>query len=132
MKLLLDTHIILWALTDDSKIPMEAKKLIEDESNDIYFSLASAWEVEIKHSLGKLPISGQNLYDNCVSAGYLPMNIKISHIKGLSSLRRSETAAKHNDPFDRILITQAKAEACALLTHDVLLKDYNEKSVMIV
>ena len=51
MKLLLDTHIILWALTDDSKIPMEAKKLIEDESNDIYFSLASAWEVEIKYSL---------------------------------------------------------------------------------
>ena len=132
MRLLLDTHIILWAITDNEKLPNLARKLIIDESNDVYFSLASVWEVEIKHNLGKLPMSGRDLYGDCLSAGFTPCKIEMDHIAALASLKRSEDAPKHNDPFDRMLIAQAKVDNMKLLTHDSLIPDYNEECIISV
>lgn len=130
MKLLFDTHVLLWALTDDDRLPKKARTLIEDTSNEVFFSLASIWETEIKHSLGKMPISGQHLYNRCMDAGYLPVKIEAEHIALLSTLRRSDTAPKHSDPFDRIMIVQSRFEDMQFVTHDGLLDDYNESHVI--
>ena len=109
MKLLLDTHIILWAISDDAKLPDIARTLITDKTNDVFFSLASVWEVEIKHELGKIPVSGKTVYKRCTESGYIPLRVELEHISLLSSLVRLENTPKHNDPFDRILICQAKS-----------------------
>lgn len=132
MRLLLDTHIILWAITDSDKLPDVARKLIIDESNEVFFSLASIWEVEIKHGLGKLPISGKEIYTDCLGSGFTPCKIEMDHIAALTSLTRNEGAPRHNDPFDRMLIVQAKVDNMKLLTHDSLIPDYNEDCILSV
>ena len=132
MKLLLDTHIILWAISDDAKLPDIARTLITDKTNDVFFSLASVWEVEIKHELGKIPVSGKTVYKRCTESGYIPLRVELEHISLLSSLVRLENTPKHNDPFDRILICQAKSEGLRFMTHDSLIPDYNEECVLSV
>jgi len=132
MKLLLDTHIILWAISDDAKLPDIARTLITDKTNDVFFSLASVWEVEIKHELGKIPVSGKTVYKRCTESGYIPLRVELEHISLLSSLVRLENTPKHNDPFDRILICQAKSEGLRFITHDSLIPDYNEECVLSV
>ena len=69
-------------------------------NNLVYYSIASIWEIEIKNSIGKMPISGEDLAKYCKKAGFILLEIKESHIFALKSLRRSENAPKHNDPFD--------------------------------
>ncbi len=132
MKLLLDTHIILWAISDDAKLPDIARTLITDKTNEVFFSLASVWEVEIKHELGKIPVSGKTVYKWCTESGYIPLRVELEHISLLSSLVRLENTPKHNDPFDRILICQAKSEGLRFITHDSLIPDYNEECVLSV
>ena len=132
MKLLLDTHIILWAISDDAKLPDIARTLITDKTNEVFFSLASVWEVEIKHELGKIPVSGKTVYKWCTESGYIPLRVELEHISLLSSLVRLENTPKHNDPFDRILICQAKSEGLRFMTHDSLIPDYNEECVLSV
>ena len=68
MNILLDTHILLWTLTRDSKLPQQAIDLIADENNKVYYSIASIWEVEIKNSLGKIAITGEELERYCKEA----------------------------------------------------------------
>jgi PIN domain nuclease of toxin-antitoxin system len=132
MKLILDTHILLWTLTGNQKLPEEARRLISDGENVIYYSIASVWEVEIKHSIGKIAISGKQLSDYCKRAGFKPLEIKEEHIFRLSTLKREENTPRHNDPFDRIMLSQTKTEGFKLLTHDVLISQYNESCVVLV
>ena len=134
MNILVDTHIALWYLNGDSKLPKKAKAYLDDSENTIYFSLASMWEIEIKHILhpDKMIISGSDFLTNCEKAGFSLLPLHPDHIKLLHTLKRNKKAAPHNDPFDRILICQAKAENMTFLTHDSLLSDYNEKTVEIV
>lgn len=134
MNILVDTHIALWYLNGDSKLPKKAKSYIDDSNNTIYFSLASMWEIEIKHILhpDKMISSGSDYLSNCEKAGFSLLPLHPDHIKLLHTLKRSKKAPSHNDPFDRILICQAKAENMTLLTHDSLLADYNEKSVVVI
>ena len=133
MNILLDTHILLWALTGDSKLPGSAAEMIDDfEKNTIFYSIASVWETEIKNSLGKLPISGQELSVYCRQAEFRLLPIEEKHIFTLSSLRREAALPKHNDPFDRIMLAQAKAEGYQFLTHDTLIAGYQEKCVIFV
>lgn len=134
MNILVDTHIALWYLNGDSKLPKKAKTYIDDSNNTIYFSLASMWEIEIKHILhpDKMISSGSDYLSNCEKAGFSLLPLHPDHIKLLHTLKRSKKAPPHNDPFDRILICQSKAENMTLLTHDSLLADYNEKSVVVI
>ncbi len=134
MNILVDTHIALWYLNGDSRLSKKAKSFIDDSKNTIYFSLASMWEIEIKHILhpDKMIISGSDFLSNCESAGFSLLPLHPDHIKLLHTLKRSKKAPPHNDPFDRILICQSKAENMTLVTHDSPLGDYNEKSVVIV
>ncbi len=128
MRILLDTHIILWALTDSPQLPEKARQLISDETNQIYFSAASVWEVSIKHSLSsaQMPVSGVELVGYLREAGYIELPVKSAHAVGVENLPHH-----HKDPFDRILIAQARSEPMVLLTHDRLLGEYGE-SVQVV
>ena len=130
MNILLDTHILLWALTGDSKLPQLANDLISDNNNLVYYSIASIWEIEIKNSIGKMPISGEDLAKYCKKAGFTLLEIKEPHIFALKSLKRSENAPKHNDPFDRIMLSQDKTENYKFITHDSLIPYYNEPCVI--
>ena len=130
MNILLDTHILLWTLTRDNKLPQHAIDLIADENNKIYYSIASIWEVEIKNSLGKIAITGEELAWYCKEAGFELMQIREAHIFKLKTLKRDENAPKHNDPFDRIMLAQSKEDDCKFITHDSLIPFYNEPCVI--
>lgn len=132
MNLLLDTHILIWALVEDERLSEKARQLIMDPNNVIYYSTASIWEVSIKHAAhpDEIRFSGKELSSYCREAGFLQLEIRDKHIFALETLTRPKKAPQHKDPFDRILVSQAKAENMSFLTHDTLIPDYNEKCVI--
>jgi PIN domain nuclease of toxin-antitoxin system len=119
MKLLLDTHMLLWAAA--GTLPKEAEKMIVDGDNSLYFSPASIWEIAIKKNLGRddfkvdLELLWRGLLDNQYHE--LP-------ITGLHALALNELPTLHKDPFDRMLLAQSKSEGIMLLTSDSILKEY--------
>jgi len=132
MRVLLDTHILLWALTEDPKLPEDAQKIISDVNNEIFYSSASIWEVAIKHMNhpDSMPVSAKELSDYCKGAGYEMLPVIDEHVFSLETLFRAKKAPRHNDPFDRIMIAQAKTEELQFITHDALLPYYNEECIM--
>jgi PIN domain nuclease of toxin-antitoxin system len=124
VNILLDTHIVLWALSDDLKLSAFARDLILDDNNRIFTSVASMWEVAIKKALRteRIPVSGIEFLHFCEQAGYEMLPIRERHIIALESL-----PPVHADPFDRILISQARAEALLLLTQDAKLAAYGDE-----
>lgn len=132
MNILLDTHILLWTLTGSVKLPQQARDIVSDSNNNIYYSIASIWEVEIKNSIGKMPISGENLASYCKQAGFQLLGIQESHIFCLKTLKRDKTAPRHNDPFDKIMLAQAKSGDFKFITHDVLISQYQEPCIIFV
>lgn len=134
MKYLLDSHILIWALFDDEKLPHEAYDLINDPQNEIYYSVASIWEITIKHDKAplKMPVSGRDLAFRGNQADMVELPILKQHAFELPGLRLRPESPPHNDPFDRILISQAKSEGMILITHDHLLAFYDEPCVLLV
>ena len=133
MNLLLDTHVALWALTDDKRLSEETRALIEDADNHIYISAASVWEIAVKYQIHRenMPISGKRFSAYCKKAGYYFLSIDISHVAQLENLSQNKNS-RHKDPFDRILIAQAQRERFTLLTHDRAFLDYKSNQVRIV
>ena len=121
MKLLLDTHLLLWAAADDSQLSAVARALIEDRDNKLYFSAASTWEVTIKHALGRGDFRAdprvlrRGLLDN----GYNELPVTSEHSVAVLAL-----PPIHKDPFDRILVAQALIEGFTLLTNDPVVAAY--------
>ena len=134
MKLLLDTHIVIWALTDDNRLPSAARKLILDPDNMIYYSVVSTWEVSIKHSLHpeNVEFSGLDFSVYCDEAGFLPLDLCERHVISLEDLDEPGKPPIHNDPFDRILISQARSEQMKLVTHDSMIRQYAERCIMYI
>ncbi|NGM18123.1 PIN domain-containing protein [Eggerthellaceae bacterium zg-893] len=134
MRVLLDTHILLWALTDDVRLPKVARSIIQDATNQILYSVASSWEIAIKHALHpeKIGFTAEDVVGYCEQAGFWALPIENRHVAALETLRRPADAAPHNDPFDRIMIAQAKADALLFVTHDSLVSDYGEACVLAV
>lgn len=132
MKVLLDTHIILWALADDEKLSQKARNIILSKENEIYYSTASIWEITIKHMLHPehMKLSGKQISNYCQEAGYQMLPIKDEHAHTLETLQREERAPKHNDPFDRIMLAQAKEGRMLFITHDSLIPYYGEECVV--
>jgi len=128
MNLLLDTHIALWALSGDSKLPAAAEKMITDEANRIFFSIASMWEISIKHALkpGRMPLSGTEFLHYCEQAGYERLSIHERHVVALESL-----PPLHTDPFDRILAAQVQADGLLLVTCDSELASYGDSVCLV-
>lgn len=134
MKLLLDTHILLWALADDSRLPLIARKMIEDAENDPYYSILSLWEIELKRLAhpDKMPFSATEIIAWCEEAGFQLLPLKKANILYLETLQRAASSTQHKDPFDRMLICQAATDGFLLLTHDRLFSCYGEPGVTII
>jgi PIN domain nuclease of toxin-antitoxin system len=121
MKLLLDTHLLLWAAGEPEKLSDEALRLIEAPDNELFFSAASLWEIAIKSSLGRTDLVAyarvlrRGLLDN----GYNELPVISEHAVAIVGL-----PAIHKDPFDRILIAQAMIEGITLLTGDAIVAQY--------
>jgi Uncharacterized protein conserved in bacteria len=100
----------------------------------VYYSVASVWEIAIKHKLKpeQMPMSEETFVDLCERTGFMQLSIGERHIFTIKTLIRSENAPKHNAPFDRMLLTQAKCEDFRLITHDAMLLHYGEDCVMYV
>ena len=132
MNLLLDTHLLIWTLNEDPKLSARAKELILDPGNTIYYSSVSIWEIAIKHAIhpDNVEFTGKELSGFCREAGFLPVEVKKRHVFALETLKRPDTAPRHNDPFDRMLIAQAKADNLTFLTHDELLSYYGESCIV--
>ena len=129
-ELLLDTHIILWMIAGDQRLSQKARNIIKENIGSIYYSIASMWEVQIKYDRKKLPLSGIEFMHYCEQSGYHKLPIDDLHVKELAVLKRDESAPPHNDPFDRIMLSQAKAEGFTFLTHDPFFRGYNESCVV--
>lgn len=131
MKLLLDTHILLWAIANDGRLSPRARRLIEDRDNEVFYSVVCPWEVQIKHQNhpDKLSLDAQRLVDYCQRSGFRQVPVQLSHVLALAGLKRPASAPPRHDPFDRIMICQATAENMLLLTHDARLADYDSPCV---
>lgn len=132
MNILLDSHILIWALTDDPRLPAKARRIILDPENMIWYSAVTVWELTLKHMLypEEITFSGGELIGYCEEAGFSSLDLTSGEVPFLETLRRPETAPKHKDPFDRMLIAQAKAEEMVFLTHDSLLPFYDEPCIL--
>ncbi|MCM1258638.1 MAG: type II toxin-antitoxin system VapC family toxin [Roseburia sp.] len=132
--MLIDTHIAIWAVLNYPKLPKQAKDIVLDRENEIFYSTASVWKITVKHMLhpDKLHINGKLLERGCEENGYLVLPILNKHISALETLKRPEDAPKYNDPFDRIMVAQTKAERIMFLTHDSLLPYHGEPFIISV
>ncbi len=134
MNLLLDTHVAIWALNDDPALSEKARDLILDSDNTIYYSTLSVWEVLLKHSRrpDNIPFDEKDFSEGCLSAGFVPLSLFDKHILAVHTLRRSKDAKEHNDPFDKLLVAQAKVENMFFLTHDELISGYQENCIITI
>jgi PIN domain nuclease of toxin-antitoxin system len=121
MKVLLDTHLLLWAAGQPEKLPREARELLEDPEIEIAFSVASLWEIAIKRGLGRedFQMDARLLRRGLLENGYQELSIKGEHAVAIGGL-----PPIHKDPFDRILVAQAMVEGVMLLTADPLVARY--------
>ncbi len=121
MKLLLDTHLLLWAANEPKRLPKAARALIENLENDLLFSAASMWEITIKCSLGRrdFQVDARLLRRGLLDNGYTELPITGEHAINVDHL-----PSTHKDPFDRILVAQATVEGITLLTNDRKLLNY--------
>ena len=132
MDFLFDTHLLLWALEGSEKLPKKAFEVLMNPKNQIFYSVASMWEVSIKNEKKKLKISGTEFMHYCEQAGYKKLPIDEKHILALETLEKKENFPEHNDPFDRILLSQAKSETIQLLTCDKSFLFYNELNYTVI
>lgn len=134
MKILLDTHIAIWAVLDSEELPDEARAMILDEDNEIYYSAASVWEITIKHMTHPETFlySGKHLAKGGEANGFVSLPIFNKHSAELETLARPKDAPPHKDPFERILLAQAKSEGMKFMTHDTLISFYNESFIFSV
>lgn len=126
MRVLLDTHIALWAITDSARLPPRARAIVAAPENAIYASVACLWEIAIKHALkrkgaGAMPISAQTAHNYFLAAGYGLLAVTPQHVIGVEAL-----PALHTDPFDRLMVAQALCEPLHFLTQDEDLAGYGE------
>ncbi len=128
MRLLLDTHVAIWALTDDPQLSGIARDLLVNADNQVFVSAVTVWEIAIKHALQRfgVPFSGEDALRYFTDAGYDWLDITPAHAAATETL-----PPLHADPFDRLLVAQAVTEPLRLLTHDSTLAAYSD-TIMLV
>ncbi len=128
MKYLLDTHILLWMTTEDERLKTSVHTLLKRE--ECVISVGSLWEAAIKFSIGKLKLDGglKAFLDEANKLNFLQLEIRNNHLLELNQLPHFDF---HKDPFDRLLIAQAKAENLTIITADSNFKHYNIKILFI-
>ncbi len=128
MKYLLDTHIILWSLFDSKRLSEKARSIIEDFGNTLYFSPVSLWEISIKHAKHPdlMPVSSKRVKELIVKIGLIELPVRSRHGVDIALLPEV-----HNDPFDRMLVTQARSDGLCLLSHDDKVVAYGDSVVKV-
>lgn len=128
MRILLDTHVLIWALSEPQRLAKAARVAIEDPKNEILFSAASIWEIAIKAQIGRVnfSVSPQQIAQAGLESGFLeyPVDYKAAALV-------AQLPMHHRDPFDRLLIAQAISEPAKLFTVDIALKPYSELVMVI-
>ena len=122
MNLLLDTHVLLWALASPERLGDETRRALESPANTVFASAVSAWEIEIKRNLGKLR-APTDLEAEARVVRVTELPLRFAHVRALARLPNL-----HRDPFDRMLVAQAVADDLTLVTHDRRLLDYPVKT----
>ncbi len=123
MKLLLDTHALLWWALDSKELSRKARRALSDVNNDVYVSAVTAWEVATKFRIGKLPDADQlahSFSDTLQRLGFLELPISIEHAERAGLMR-----IEHKDPFDRMLIAQSQAEGLVLVSNEEVFDAFN-------
>ena len=123
MRLLLDTHVLLWWLADDRKLRKAAREIIANPNNDVHVSSASVWEAAIKATLGRLEIELDDLEDAIVRNGFRALPIGFQH-----AVTAGRLPSVHRDPFDRMLVAQASVEELRIVSHDRVFERYGLRS----
>ena len=122
MKLLLDTHVFLWFISGDARLPVDMRDAIRDPGNDVYLSVVSLWEIVTKHKLGKLPLPyPPDTYIPFQRARHLIADLPLDES---SVVQLAKLSPIHRDPFDRMLICQALEYGMAIVTVDVTIQSY--------
>ena len=127
MNVLLDTHAFLWWIADDVRLSQAARDAISDPDNEILVSAASAWEIAIKVGIGRLtlPAPAKRFVPRQVQRnGFVALPIQLEHALAVEDLPKH-----HKDPFDRMLVAQARAEKLTLITDDPLIQRYNVETL---
>ena len=134
MNILLDTHIAVWAIVDDPRLSIKARDLLLDPDNTIYFSSVSTLEVnnKTKSKKNNLEFSTQEFIENCEMAGFVELPLLSKHFFGESSLKWDGEGEEHKDPYDRLLLAQAKNENFRFMTHDEKIQKFAEKCIIAV
>ncbi|NKI95769.1 type II toxin-antitoxin system VapC family toxin [Rhizobacter sp. SG703] len=120
MRLLLDTHVFLWAVTGSSKLKAGSRRLMES-ADEVYVSAASIWEIAIKSRLGKLDADADELAAAIAASGFVELPVRSVHAAATHRL-----PMHHDDPFDRLLVAQAMSEPLRLLSADAILGRYTD------
>ena len=126
MRILLDTHVALWAIAKTTRLPAEIAGLIGDPANAVVVSAVSVWEIVIKHALSRgrpddIAVSGARALSYFHDAGYQFLSVSAEHAAAVERLPRL-----HGDPFDRLLVAQALSEPLRLITHDTTVAAYSD------
>lgn len=134
MNILLDTHIILWTLFKRENLSEKAVQILSSGENNFFYSIASMWEIAIKHRKHPKQItrSGVEFMHYCEAMGFSKLEIDDRHVCALETLEQKEGSPEHEDPFDRILLAQAKGDGMTLMTHDKKFLTYDEPYVFVV
>jgi PIN domain nuclease of toxin-antitoxin system len=127
MNLLLDTHILLWALDEPSRLKPDMRALLEDSGNEVFFSAASIWEIAVKARLGRVdfPVGPEDIIRAARDVGFTELPVRAD-----AAARVATLPLHHHDPFDRLLVAQALDEPMRLYTADTLLPPYSELVVL--
>jgi len=126
MRLLVDTHVLLWWLAGGSRLPKRAAAMLADATNEAFFSAASLWEVAIKSSLGKLRVDPDELLGALAGTGFRELPVTWLH-----AARVARLPDHHRDPFDRLLVAQSLVESIHLLTDDRQLSAYSPSVILV-
>lgn len=116
---LLDTSIFIWLMEKNKRLPSDLVTIIKSPENPVFLSVASIWEMVLKKGKGRLKVP-KNIEKDVSAAGFALIGIKASHVLGIQEL-----PTYHKDPFDRLLVSQAKVEHLVLITVDPQIKKYN-------
>lgn len=125
MNLLLDTHVFLWAAQNNPKLSTAARETIIAGQNVVFVSAATAWEIAIKRGLGKLNVPADDYLEELKALRFTPLDITSAHALAVETL-----PLHHKDPFDRLLVAQAKIEKLTLVTRDAKIAAYDVPTIM--
>lgn len=124
MRLMLDTHVLLWWLQDNARLGQRARDFIADSANQVTISVATPWEISVKHRIGKMDDSGAAVMDVLPEQGMTLIDLSPEHLRVLEAM-----PLHHRDPFDHLIIAQALAERAIVVTDDAMFPEYGVRCI---